>query len=310
MLSSPEALEEKGVSGHLGSPRSDPCLPRGCGDRCLSVRLGRSLAVQDHQGQMEHTAQVGTYKCARAQSNVSRTAILSSGIEGAARSCPHRQHLSSVPHKSSGWHQVQAGSAGVRAAPYMGFSPLPEPQGRTPPRRTEHCGGCSLTPRAATGRLETPPRGGGKDLEPIWQSRGGRFCLRNIHTLSSLVLTDGGDQPSGTGCLGSCLASQPFICLSSNSAHSCDAGKSATGRPQIATGGPQLARAAMVSGAAEITPRGAMAPPKETGPSLAAGGTHMANPRGYGKETNPDRLQLWVWPLGTRTHSWHPVTSQ
>ncbi|XP_072219103.1 uncharacterized protein [Leuresthes tenuis] len=25
---------------------------------------------------------------------------------------------------------------------------------------------------------------------------------------------------------------------------------------------------------------------------------------------NPDRLQLWVWPLGARTHSWDPVTSQ
>ncbi|XP_030293378.1 uncharacterized protein LOC115593839 [Sparus aurata] len=25
---------------------------------------------------------------------------------------------------------------------------------------------------------------------------------------------------------------------------------------------------------------------------------------------NPDRLQLWIWPLGARNHSWHPVTSQ
>ena len=64
LLSSPEALEEKGVSGQGGSPRSDPCPPRGCGDRCLSVRLGRNLAAQDHEGQMEHTAQVETYKCA------------------------------------------------------------------------------------------------------------------------------------------------------------------------------------------------------------------------------------------------------
>ena len=56
LLSSPEALEEKGVSGQGGSPRSDPCPPRGCGDRCLSVRLGCSLAAQDHQGQMECTA--------------------------------------------------------------------------------------------------------------------------------------------------------------------------------------------------------------------------------------------------------------
>ena len=25
---------------------------------------------------------------------------------------------------------------------------------------------------------------------------------------------------------------------------------------------------------------------------------------------NPDRLQLWVWQLGARNHSWHSVTSQ
>ena len=115
------------------------------------------------------------------------------------------------------------------------------------------------------------------------------FLPRNIHTLAPLVLTDGGNQPSGTGCLGSCLASPPSICLSSNSAHSSDAGKSATERPQTATGGPQLAKAAMVSSAAETTPGGAMAPPKETGPSLSAGGTHMAS-----ESRSPSALDLAI----------------
>ena len=132
LLSSPEALEEKGVSGQGGSPRSNPCPLRGCRDRCLPVRLGCHLAAQDHLGQMERTAQVGTYKWARAQGKISCTTTFSTSIAGAACSCPHRQHLSSVSHKSSGWHQVQAGAAGVKAAPYVGVSPLPEPQGHTP----------------------------------------------------------------------------------------------------------------------------------------------------------------------------------
>ena len=101
--------------------------------------------------------------------------------------------------------------------------------------------------------------------------------------------TNGGDQPSGTGCLGSCLASLASICLSSNSAHPCDTGMSATERPQTATGGPQLVRAALVSGAAETTRGGARVPPKETGPSLSAGGTHMASESG-----SPSALDLAI----------------
>ena len=104
--------------------------------------------------------------------------------------------------------------------------------------------------------------------------------LPQKHQTSPLVLTDRGEKPSGTGCLGSCLASPPSVCLWSNFAHLCDAGKSATEWPQTAAGGPQLAREAMVSGAAETTSGGAMAPPKETGPSRSAGGMHMASEAG------------------------------
>ena len=68
------------------------------------------------------------------------------------------------------------------------------------------------------------------------------------------------------------------------------AGKSAMEQPQTVTGGPQLARAAMVSGAAETTPEGATAPPKETGPSLSAGGMHMAS-----ESELPSALDLAIW---------------
>ena len=47
--------------------------------------------------------------------------------------------------------------------------------------------------------------------------------------------------------------------------------------------------AAMVSSTAETTPGGAMAPPKETGPSLSAGGTHMAS-----ESRSPSALDLAI----------------
>lgn len=45
-------------------------------------------------------------------------------------------------------------------------------------------------------------------------------------------------------------------------------------------GSPQLAREAMVSSASEAAQWGAKAPPKETRPSISAGGTHMASKSG------------------------------
>ena len=146
LLLSPEALEEEGVSDQEGSPRSDPCPSRGCGDRCLSIRLGCCLAAQNHQGQMEHTAQVGT-----------RGGMFSSA------------QRASQQYTTSGWHRVQARSAGVRAAPYEGISPLPKPQCCAPPRSTEQCSGCSLLPWQPKGNWRLHP----EVVEIIW-SRYGR----------------------------------------------------------------------------------------------------------------------------------------
>lgn len=100
------------------------------------------------------------------------------------------------------------------------------------------------------------------------------------HTLSPLVLSNGAHQSSRSGCFGSHLASLPSVCHPSDSTHSSDARQSSARRSQATTSSPQLGRKTMVSSTPQTPEWGAMATPKESRPSLSAGGAHMASEPG------------------------------
>ena len=265
------------------------CPPRSCGDGCLSIRLGCSLVAQDHQWQMERTTQVGTYKCARAQSNLSRTAAFSSSIKG-RHVLVHTDSASAVyPINHQGGTRSKLGlrvSEQLLTWAFQHFLSL----------RAVHLPSVQNSVADVLSH-QGPPQGNWRlhpeVVEMIWR----RYGRAEVDVFASETSTHcppwyslmEGTSPLGQDAFGSCLASRRSICLSSNSAYSSNAGKGAMERPQTATGCPQLASAAMVPSAAETTPREAMVPPKETGPSLAAGGTRMASESG-----SPSALNLAI----------------
>ena len=271
------ALERQGIFDQ-GCPLGfNPLASRGGGDRCLRLRMGRSVATQVSEGALDERGSDAAHKCARASRNISGTSAVSATSEGQARTRAVRQHVSCLPHKPPGGHQIDSVVTGGTATPHMGFSPLFQPEGYVSARATECGGRLSLQTEASLGGVETPPRGSRADLAQIRYSRGGPVCHRVLNTMPSLVLPDGDFESIRAGCSGTPMARLPSVCISTFPTNSVDTTQGPGRQPQTPAGCSEMAREDVVLDAAQSLLQLSMAAPQQERSPVPVGRPHLAS---------------------------------
>ncbi|CAL8337439.1 unnamed protein product [Boreogadus saida] len=176
-------------------------------------------------------------------------------------------------HLDAKWHRQR------RVKP-MGslFVGAPESGGRLP-----------LSTEASTGGMAASPRGGGVNVGPLRQSRGGPLCLGGVGALPPLVLLGRSVQPFRAGRAGARLAGQASLCVPTIASGPTDTPEGPFAGPPALSGGPLWAGEALVSTAARHS-------------ASPTGGDLLSQLVGQIWHPDPSRLQLWAWPLQGPTH--------
>ena len=274
------ALERQGVSDQ-GCPFGvNPLASRVSSNRCLRLRVGRSVATQSCEGALDKRGSDAAHKCARASCNISGTSTVYTTFEGQARARAVRQQVSCLPHKSPGGHQIDSVVTGGTATPHVGFPPLFQSESYVPARATECGGRLSVTTETSLGGVETPPRGSGADLAQIRHSRGGPVCNRVHNAMPSLVLPDGDIESVRAGCSGAPMARLPPVCFSTFPTNSIDTTQGPGRQPQTPAGRSKMAREDVVLDAAQSLLQLSMAAPQQEGSPVSVGRPHLASVSG------------------------------
>lgn len=244
---------------------------------CLPLGVGRCVTEPDGSGAVVCSRPLSAYQCPGAACRAQGTAVLSSVPERPARAYTVGQCLNRLPHKPPGRHQVCPAVAGILGPPDVGGTMPSQPEGHVLTQGKES--GCRLPLPLQTDAigLASSPRGGSQHLGHLRQGTGGSLRHRGVSPLPPLVLFDGGEQSSGSGCSLPRLAGQSPLCLSTNAPDFPNATEGSPARSQTIAGSPLLAREDVVPSAAQALPQCAMAPPRQEGPAVTVTGPDLAS---------------------------------
>ena len=273
----PGAMAGQGVPTGGCASGGPSLLPRDCYNRCIPARVGCSLAWQISPGTVVISGLCTAHQCAGAAGCPPGSPTFSTAPAGEACAGSIRQQGSGLPDQSSGGHQVGAAVAGVPAPSDMGRSPSVELASNVAPGGPESGSRFPLSAQASTWRVEAAPRGCRADLGRFRQSRGGSLCLEGVNPLSPMVFLDGGEQSTGTGCLGARVAQRAPVRLPTAASDPPDVAAGPSSGPPPPPGSPVLAREALVSTAAEALLRLAMASPREERSPVTARRSDLAS---------------------------------
>ena len=271
------SMEGEGVSGSRCAHGHNSGPPGAGNNRHLPLGMGRSVAGQDCAGTVVCPRGYTAYQRARAQGCAASTGLLSAPFGGQACSGPVGQHVHGFPGEPPGGHQVGTASPGIPEPVDLGVSPSGQPVGSLFTRGQESGCGLPLPTEAPTRRMAASSRGGGLDVGPLRQGGGRPLCLGGVYTLPPLVLLDRSHQPVGAGCVGTRLAGQTAVCLSTIASDPTNTPEGPFAGPPASAGGSLLAREALVSTAAQTLLQCAMAPPRQEGPPVTAEGSDLAS---------------------------------
>ena len=207
-------MEGEGISGSRRAHGRNSGPPGAGNNRRLPLRMGCSVAGQDCAGTVVCPRGYTAHQRARAQSCAASTGLLSAPLGGQACSGPVGQHVHGFPGEPPGGHQVGTASPGIPEPVDLGVSPSGQPAGSLFTGGQESGRGLPLPTEAPTGRMAASSRGGGLDVGPLRQGGGRPLCLGGVDALPPLVLLDRSDQPVGAGRVGTRLAGQTAVCLS------------------------------------------------------------------------------------------------
>ena len=170
-------------------------------------------------------------------------------------------------------YQRARASPGISEPVDLGVSPSGQPAGSLFTGGQESGRGLPLPMEAPTGRMAASSRGGGLNVGPLRQGGGRPLCLGGVDALPPL---DRSDQPVGAGRVGTRLAGQTSVCLSTIASDPTDTPEGPFAGPPASAGGSLLAREALVPAAAQTLLQCAMAPPRQ-GPPVTAEGSDLAS---------------------------------
>lgn len=271
-----EAVETGRVSEGRSAPGCGLLSPGVGHDRCFPHRMGGNVEPKGYLRTLDADPGHRTYQPARTKGSVFGSEVLHAGPGRPACSRSVRQYLNSVPSEPPGRHEIpQVSTADSRdtdmVSPTTRFT-----EGSSYSRSVQSDSRCSFQGSSTSRRMETSSRCSAGDLATIRKSRGGSFCFRDEHSLSSMVHKDRSVQPPGTGCTVSRMAELPTICFSTYPSVMGDVTQDLPGQAQSVTRGTTMVSQAMVSLVAETFDRQSMEASPQEGPPLPVGGQCLA----------------------------------
>ncbi len=144
--------------------------------------------------------------------------------------------------------------------------------------------------------MDAPHRGGGADLEEIWESPGRLVCVSRDLTMSPLVLSDLSSS-TGAGCHGTDVAEASSVCLPPDRSAPGSSGESLPGRGATTASSPILAGPSMVCGPGR--------PPRR----LSVGDSHTARSPLSGRGHYMSPSPRYVEAVGVAPEGAHLIAS-
>ncbi|KAI2651794.1 Protein P [Labeo rohita] len=159
----------------------------------------------------------------------------------------HRQHSGGLLHQSPGRSAVTAPEQAGTPDPLVGPGETPLAQSSSYPWASQSGSRRPVETGAKAWGMETPPRGGGAHLDPVWSSSSGSICDSGDFAMSPLDLSESSSSPE-TGCHGTDVAEASSVRISPDRSAPGSSGESAPGRHFTNVSSPVLARPSIVLG--------------------------------------------------------------
>ncbi len=245
----------------LGSSPGFGSITRGGHNSCIVSRLGSSVRGNASFGTVVGTSEPVPHKPPRDGSSLLSSKGFSATAGALACTDSHRKYvIYGFVYKSPGRNSLQGAVQAGNESPAMGRPSPPLNQINAHPRSPEPRGGHAFEKGNSSRRVETAPRVGSDDLEPLRESGCGFVRHERECTLPAVFLSV--SLPAGRGRADIALASGQAVCISSDQDFATDVMQDQGGASVSDSHRPELAEPALV--------------PRLDG---AAGGTALADSR-------------------------------
>ncbi len=264
-------------SGSVAQPGSlQPGSPPGVGDftrgghnRRIDARLGSGVRGNASFGAVVGAPDPVAHKPLGIRGSLFSPEGVSNTTGTATCTDSHRQHVCSLIHKSPGRHSFQGSvRAGNDFTAMGGLSPSIH-QSNAHPRSLESWGGHAFEEENSSRGMETTPRVGSDDLEPLRGSGGGFIRYERECTLPVVLLPV--PLPVERGRAHSALAGSQTLCVSSDQDIASGVMQDQGGAGICDTHSPELAEPALVSGPDRAVDNPSLADSGQEGYAISGG---------------------------------------